>query len=202
MFGNSTFGTDGVVERKECVIPIHRPDRAEFVFFFICGLIMSVPITLFIDNLANPLLTGLSSSAAMFLSVAVFAPFIEEFSKVFPLYYRHGETQRSVMQLALAVGLGFGVVEVLTYVAAYGAGVLPFRLASLVFHPANASISAYGIATKRPLSFYLLAVALHFSINFASLTAPVAAWVFVLGLTVWISWTLYGKTKEKFISEA
>jgi hypothetical protein len=86
-------------------------------------------------------------------------------------------------------------------VAAYGAGVLPFRLTSLVFHPANASISAYGIATKRPLQFYLLAVALHFSINFASLMAPVAAWVFVLGLTVWISWTLYGKTKEKFISE-
>ena len=191
------------MEQKECVIPIHRPDIRELLFFFLCGVITSVPITLFIDSLANPLLTGLDSFSATLISVALFAPFIEEFSKIFPLYYRHGETQRSVMQLALAVGFGFGLVEMLTYVSVYGIGVLPFRLTGLLFHPASASIAAYGIATKRPLPFYLLAVALHFTNNFLAVTVtlPVSISIIVVGAAVWISWKLYHRTTEKFISQ-
>ena len=191
------------MEQKECVIPIHRPDIRELLFFFLCGVITSVPITLFIDSLANPLLTGLDSFSATLISVALFAPFIEEFSKIFPLYYRHGETQRSVMQFALAVGFGFGLVEMLTYVSVYGIGVLPFRLTGLLFHPASASIAAYGIATKRPLPFYLLAVALHFTNNFLAVTVtlPVSISIIVVGAAVWISWKLYHRTTEKFISQ-
>ena len=88
--------------KEEARIPIHRPGINELMFFLLCGAILSVPLTLFIEQyFANPLLVGLSPFTASLISVAVFAPFIEEFSKVFPLFYRHGETQRSIFNLAL-----------------------------------------------------------------------------------------------------
>lgn len=172
------------------------------MFFFACGVIMSVPITLFIASIADPLLVGFDDFTAAILSTAIFAPFVEEFSKIFPLYYRHGETQRSVMQLALAVGLGFGLVEMITYVAVLGVGILPVRLPGLFFHPASASIAAYGIATKKPLPYYALAVALHFANNFLSVTnpLPISVSIIIVAVTVWISWSLYRKTKETFIT--
>ena len=190
------------MEPQQCVIPIHKPKTTEMLFFFSCGIIMSVPITLFITSLADPLLVGVGDFATL-ISVAIFAPFIEEFSKIFPLYYRHGETQRSVMQLALAVGLGFGVVEMITYGAVYGVEILPFRLLGLLFHPASTSIAAYGIVTKRPLPYYALAVALHFTNNFLSLTNPltiISPSIIIVAVTLWISWSLRRKTKETFIT--
>ena len=36
----------------------------------------------------------------------VLAPFIEELAKVFPLFYRHGETQRSLVTLGLLDWVG------------------------------------------------------------------------------------------------
>ena len=51
------------------------------------------------------LLVGFDDLTAAILSTAIFAPFIEEFSKIFPLYYRHGETQRSIFnQFVTTVG--------------------------------------------------------------------------------------------------
>ena len=190
------------MEQKECVIPIHRPNISELLFFFICGAIMSVPITLFIASLADPLLVGFGDFTAAFLYTAFFAPFIEEFSKIFPLYYRHGETQRSVMQLALAVGLGFGLFEMITYGAVYGVEILPLRVPGLLFHPASASIAAYGIATKKPLPYYGLAVALHFANNFLAVMnpLPLSVSIIIVSITLWISWSLYHKTKETFIN--
>ena len=160
---------------------------------------MSVPITLFISGFADPLLSGLGSSAIL-VSTAFFAPFIEEFSKIFPLYYRHGETQRSIMRLALAVGLGFGLVEMVTYVTVLGAPIPP-RLPGLLFHPATTAIAAYGVATRKSLIYYLLAVALHFANNFIALTVPlpISVSVIVAAAAVWIAWRLYQKTKEEFI---
>jgi len=168
------------------------------VFFFFCGIIMSISITVFIVSLADTLLAGLSNFAAALISVAVFAPFIEEFSKVFPLYYRHGETQRSILILAIMVGLGFGIIELLEYVFLLGTPVL-YRIPGLFFHPSNTAIAAYGIATKKPLLFYGLAVALHFGANFLAVVNPFpfSGSILVVGLTVYIAWTLYGKTKEK-----
>ena len=163
---------------------------------------MSVPITLFIAGLADSLLLGLDDLSAALISTAIFAPIIEEFSKIFPLYYRHGETQRSIMRLALAVGLGFGLVEMLTYVAVLGIGI-PFRLPGLLFHPASTAIAAYGIATKKPLPYYALAVALHFTNNFLAIFNPVpfiSVSVIMVAVTVWIAWSLYHKTKETFIT--
>lgn len=163
---------------------------------------MSVPLTIFVASLANPLLVGLDQFNAILISTAIFAPFIEEFSKIFPLYYRHGETQRSILNLAIMVGLGFAIVELITYVFVSGASVL-VRLPGLFFHPSSTTIAAYGIASKKPLPFYGLAVALHFSNNFLVVTAPAAPFsisILIVALTVWIAWTLHRRTKEKVIA--
>jgi RsiW-degrading membrane proteinase PrsW (M82 family) len=199
----SNFGGGlGMLEQKECAIPIHKPNSRELTFFFACGIIISVPITLFIAGLADSLLVGFDEFTATLLSVAIFAPFIEEFSKIFPLYYRHGETQRSIMQLAVVVGLGFGLVEMITYVTLYGIVILPFRIPGLLFHPASTAIAAYGIAKKRPFLYYALAVSLHFLNNFLAVTTkslPLSPSILIVAATVWIAWSFYNKTTEKFI---
>lgn len=53
-------------------------------------------------------------SAALF--VVVLAPFVEELAKVFPLFYRHGETERSLVTLGPFTGLSFDVAEFAEYV--------------------------------------------------------------------------------------
>jgi RsiW-degrading membrane proteinase PrsW (M82 family) len=138
---------------------------------------------------------------AILLSTIVLAPFIEEFAKVFPLFYRHGETQRSFLTLGFLVGLGFGIVEFLTYILALEAPILT-RLPAIFMHPMNTSITAYGIATKRTVWFYLLAVALHFSFNFAAVFYPLLpnmGIIAVLLLAFYLSWRFYYKTSEKFV---
>jgi RsiW-degrading membrane proteinase PrsW (M82 family) len=190
------------MKKNETTISLHKPSVNEKMFFLLSGAIVSVPLTLFVEqNFGNPLLVGLSGFNITLITVAVFAPFIEEFSKVFPLFYRHGETQRSIFNLALFVGLGFGIMEFLTYVVAFGPQVIPARIPGLFFHPASASITAYGIATKRPWPFYLAAVGLHFSNNFLAVFAPgvVPSSFIVLAITLFASWQLHDKTKEKFI---
>jgi RsiW-degrading membrane proteinase PrsW (M82 family) len=171
------------------------------LFFFFCGIIMSVSITVFVDSLASSLLGGLNEFSATLISTAVFVPFIEEFSKVLPLYYRHGETQRSILNLAIMVGLGFGIFELFTYVFLLGTPVV-FRLPGLIFHPSWTAIAAYGVATKRPAVFYALAVSLHFANNFLAAVNPLpfSASILILALTIWLAWTFYGRTKEKVIA--
>jgi RsiW-degrading membrane proteinase PrsW (M82 family) len=190
------------MKKPEATIQLHKPNIRELLFFLFSGAVVSVPLTLLIEqNFAGPLLTGLSTIDVALLSVALFAPFIEEFSKVFPLFYRHGETQRSIFKLAIFVGLGFGIVEFITYVTAYGIQIIPARIPGLFFHPASTSIAAYGLATRRPVPFYLAAVALHFSNNFLAILGPaiVPSSVIVLAITLYASWQLHDRAREKFI---
>jgi hypothetical protein len=186
---------------KEITIRLHKPTINEFLFFLLSGAIVSVPITLFIQQFADPFLAGLSTFSVTLITVTIFAPFIEEFSKVFPLFYRHGETQRSIFQLAIFVGLGFGIVEFITYVAALGPQIIPVRIPGLFFHPASTSITAYGIATKKPAIFYLASVSLHFANNFLAVVGssliPFSA--IILAITLFASWQLYNRTKDIFI---
>ena len=99
------------------------------------------------------------------------------------------------------VGLGFGIVELFIYVFLAGTPVI-FRIPGLFFHPSSTAIAAYGIATKRPLPFYAVAVSLHFANNFLVIVNPFpfSASILILGLTVWLAWTFYRRTKEKVIS--
>jgi RsiW-degrading membrane proteinase PrsW (M82 family) len=188
---------------KECVIPIHRPKPAEMAFFFSCGIIMSVSITLVVVSLLNPLITIFNPLIASVISTAIFAPFIEEFSKVFPLYYRHGETQRSILNLAIMVGVGFAIIEMLEYVFLFGTPVF-LRIPGLFFHPSSTAIAAYGIATKKPVPFYLLAVSLHFGANFLAIVnpLPISGSILVVGLTVFLAYRFYGRAKEKMIAQS
>jgi len=190
------------MKKSEVTIQLHKPRIRELLFFLLSGAVVSVPLTLFIEqNFANPLITGFSTFDITIISVAIFAPFVEEFAKVFPLFYRHGETQRSIFTLALFVGIGFGIVEFITYVATFGPQVIPNRIPGLFFHPASTSITAYGIATKRPLPFYLAAVSLHFANNFFAVTAPsiLPISVIVLAISLFASWQLYDRAQNKFI---
>ncbi len=188
--------------KDSVTVKLHRPTANEMLFFLISGAIVSVPLTLFIEQSANPLLIGLSTADITIITIALFAPFVEEFSKIFPLFYRHGETERSIFNLALLVGLGFGIVEFFTYVVTIGPQIIPDRIPGLFFHPASTSISAYGIATKRPAPFYLAAVSLHFANNFLALLAPTIfpTSVVILAVALFASWQLHEKTKEKFIT--
>lgn len=188
------------MKKEEVVIQLHKPNMNEMLFFLTSGMIMSVPLTLFVYQYADSLLVGLDPFTIVLISTAFFAPFIEEFSKAYPLFYRHGETERSTFNLALLVGLGFGIVELITYVFALGAPIIS-RLPGIFFHPASTSITAYGIATKRPLAFYMIAVALHFSNNFLALTNPFmfSTSIVIAGIAVLASRHLYGKTKEKIV---
>jgi RsiW-degrading membrane proteinase PrsW (M82 family) len=186
---------------NKTVIPIHKPALDEKLFFLLSGILSSVPLTLFIDQFADSLLDALPMFYAILLSTIVLAPFIEEFAKAFPLFYRHGETQRSFLTLGFLVGLGFGIVEFLTYVLALGASI-PTRLPAIFMHPMSTSIIAYGIATKRTVWFYLLAVALHFSFNLSAVFYPFLPNIGVIGvllLAFSLSWRFYYKTSEKFV---
>jgi len=73
------------MKKGEVVIQLHKPDANEMLFFFTCGVIISVPLTLFIHQYTNSLLVGLDPFTVALISSAVFAPFIEEFSKAYPL---------------------------------------------------------------------------------------------------------------------
>ena len=191
------------MEKGEVVIQLHKPDISEMLFFFLCGVIISIPLTLFIYQYTDSLLVGLNPFTIALISRVFFAPFIEEFSKAYPLFYRHGETQRSIFNLAVLVGLGFGIVELLTYVSVIGVPII-YRIPGLFFHPASTAITAYGIATKRSLPFYLLAVFLHFANNYLALTLTdpslqFLSSTFVVSITVFAFWQLRNRTKEKIV---
>lgn len=196
-----------VLPEGEVVISVHRPTGMEMFFFFLSGMVSSVPLTLFVDQLANSLLSPLSAFYAVFFSAVIFSPFIEEFAKAFPLLYRHGETVRSIFVLGLLVGFGFGFVEFLLYVFVLSIPFV-FRLSGVVFHVATTSITAYGIATRRAGLFYLISVGLHFSNNLlafvafsvdsSSLFGSLSWGSYVVMFTaLYLSWVLYRKTSER-----
>jgi RsiW-degrading membrane proteinase PrsW (M82 family) len=185
-----------------CTIHIHKPSVNELLFFFISGIIVSVPFTLFFSQFANLLTVGLTTFSATLVSTVIVAPFVEEFAKVLPLFYRHGETERSIVTLAILLGLGFGITEAFLYVSVLG---VPFvaRIPGLIFHPSSAAITAYGITQKRPLPYYLLAVGLHLVNNLlVALAIPVLGNIIAIIVIVSvfiIAWQLYHKASPKKI---
>jgi RsiW-degrading membrane proteinase PrsW (M82 family) len=195
---------------KHIVIGVHRPSLREKIFFFASGLVTSVPLTLFVDQYASSFFSSLPDVYALLFSAVFFAPFIEEFAKAFPLFYRHGETQRSIFTLGLLVGLGFGVFEFFLYVLVLKAPVID-RLPGIFFHAATTSITAYGIATRRSAVFYLIAVTLHFSNNliafffalpdFTGFYSPLSWSIYAVTISTYVlCWYLYTKTSEKIVS--
>ena len=185
-------------DQHKISVPVHRPSLKEKLFFFLSGILTSVPLTLFVGTFTDSLCISLPLFYSQICSIAIFTPFVEEFAKAYPLFYRHGETTRSLFSLGFIVGLGFGFTEFILYVFALNQPIL-VRLPGIFFHAASTSITAYGIGNHKPLPFYLIAVGLHFVINFSTLfdygliIGP-AAIVF----TYYLSWRLYKKTSETF----
>jgi hypothetical protein len=181
------------------LIPVHRPGTKEMLFFCLSGIIVSIPVTLFFGVFSNHLYFFLPALYTEMGMSTIFPPFIEEFSKVYPLFYRHGETERSIFTLGFLTGLGFGITEFFFYVFGQGASVI-VRLPGIFFHAASASIIAYGIATKRPMRFYMIAVFLHLANNILTFSEPL--WLIGgpadLIITYYLSWHLYKKTSERF----
>ncbi len=192
---NEQFTQDKIIIRP------HKPDEKEKLFFLISGIIISVPFTLFIGNLTDYLCVNLSRLFAAICSVALFTPFIEEYAKAYPIFYRHGETERSLFTLGFLVGLGFGLSEFVLYILVIGASI-PIRLPGLFFHAASTSITTYGIATKRTIPFYLIAVALHALNNFSAFFGEI--WIIggaaAVIITYFLAWRFYRKTSERSTS--
>ncbi len=181
------------------VVPPHKPSLRELLFFFISGFIISVPLTLYIGLFTDNLCTVLPRLYAEVCAASIFTPFIEEFAKAYPLFYRHGESKRSIFILGFLVGLGFGISEFFVYLA-IGAPIV-IRLPLLIFHAASTSITAYGIATNRPLQFYILAVLIHALNNFSAFFD--SFWfiggIGAVAIAYLLSWNLYRKTSENFV---
>ena len=184
-----------VEPKRECVIPLHKPGTREKIFFFASGLLVSVPFALFFAQFYDFL--------PLLISSAIIAPFIEELAKVFPLFYRHGETERSIVTLGILIGLGFGVTELVLYVFVLGVSPLD-RIPGVVFHASSAGITAYGIAKKFPLPFYLIAVGLHVANNFFALIGDqflgLIVQLLVLITVFYLAYYLYNKaSKDKIV---
>ena len=145
---------------------VHRPNVREYFYYLLQGLVTSVALTYFFENIARRLVVDFfSTHLAGFVLIVILAPIIEEYFKVYPLFRRHAETARSLIKLGLMSGLGFGISEFIVYV--FFAGV-PFtiRIPGLLFHAASTSIIASGISKYRFLRFYIIAVILHSVNNF------------------------------------
>jgi len=191
------------METEQATISVHKPDIKEKIFFLSSGLLMSVPFTLFFSDFSNSLCVTMPLLFAQVCALVIFAPFIEEVAKVFPLFYRHGETERSILDLGILVGVGFGVTEFALYVFTLGA---PFisRIPGVIFHASSAGITAYGIAKKKPLQFYLIAVAFHLANNLLALFSSEFALLYIPGLIVLVAayllaWRLYRRTSETIV---
>lgn len=177
-------------------VSVHKPSLQEKIFFLVSGIITSVPLTLFVNMFTDSLCITLPFLYAQICSIVIFAPIIEEFAKIYPLFYRHGESERSLFVLGFLVGFGFGFAEFILYVLVYNQ--LWFvRLPAIFFHASSTSIIAYGIKTNRSWLFYLVAVGLHFIINFVALF-PVLWWISSIALFIayYLSWYLNKKTLE------
>ena len=180
---------------RQCIIPIHKPSNKELSFFFTSGILVSIPFTLFFAQLYPFFPTA--------ITVIVLAPLIEELAKVFPLFYRHGETERSYVTLGILIGLGFGISELLLYVFVIGVPLID-RIPGVIFHASSAAITAFGIAKKNPLPYYIIAVLLHLTNNFFASEASVPFGIFaeliVLIVTYLLAWRFYNQSsKEKMV---
>jgi RsiW-degrading membrane proteinase PrsW (M82 family) len=164
---------------------------------------MSLPFTLLFSGFSNSLCVAMSLLLAKVCTLVLFAPFIEEVAKVFPLFYRHGETERSLIDLGILVGVGFGITEYTLYVFTLGAPVLS-RILGVIFHALRAAITVYGIAKKKPVQFYLTAVAFHLAYNLLVLSSSEVPFIYMPAVIVLVApyllaWHLYRRTSETIV---
>lgn len=174
---------------------IHGLDLKKKSFFFLSGMIVSIPFVFYTKTMFNRLCFSMPTSYAKLISTAIFTPFMEEFAKAYPLMYRQGETKRSIFRHGAIVGLGFGVAEALIYVFILGVP-MSDRILGVLFHTFTTPITAYGIAMNRPIPPYLLAVTLHFLNNLSAILELlfIITGYPLLIITFTITWYLNGSS--------
>lgn len=182
----------------QIIIKPHKLGWKERIFFLLSGIVVSIPITLFLSAFGQSFYDFLPIFYTQVISVVLLAPFIEEFAKAYPLFYRYSLSERSLYILGLLVGLGFGITEFFIYVFIYGT---PFyiRIPGLFFHAASTSLVAFGIARNKAVQYYILAVSLHLGANLAAVfdqTIPVMVITF---FTYFLSWITYRKTTDRYL---
>ena len=74
------------MESKYINIKVHRPSSREKTFFLFAGVMTRVPLTIFIEQYLESLLSGFSVLLATVISVVIFAPSVEELSKAYPYF--------------------------------------------------------------------------------------------------------------------
>lgn len=147
----------------QCIIPLHKPSVREYLFFFASGILVSIPFAVFFESIYP---------FSFAILTVVVAPFIEEIAKVFPLFYRHGETERSLVTLGLLIGLGFGIAEFFEYIIFAHSPIIA-SIPHIIFHSSSATITSYGIAKKNPTPYFIIAIGLHMINNFFALAADI-----------------------------
>ena len=75
------------------------------------------------------------------------------------------------------------------------------RIPGLFFHPASTAITAYGIAMRKTGRYYALAVGLRFANNLLAVVSSAQTSILITGITVLLSYHLYGKTQEIIIKD-
>jgi RsiW-degrading membrane proteinase PrsW (M82 family) len=189
-----------MVKEKDDLIVIkpHKLDLEVKLFFLISGIIVSIPITIFFGLFGERIYANIPLIYAPFVSLVLITPFIEEFAKAYPLFYRYSLSERSLFILGLLVGFGFGFTELLIYTLALGIP-LYVRIPGLLFHAANTSLVAYGIAKKKALMFFLLAVFLHAIYNLFAIFDALT-FIFIVSLiTYMLSFFAYVRTTEQYL---
>jgi RsiW-degrading membrane proteinase PrsW (M82 family) len=189
-----------MVEEKDDLIYIrpHKLGLEEQLFFLISGIIVSIPITIFFGLFSESIYTHIPLIYASFLSLLLITPFVEEFAKAYPLFYRYSLSERSLFILALLVGFGFGLTELVIYTFAVGVPLFA-RVPGLFFHAASTSLVAYGIAKKKAVMFFLLAVFLHAAYNLFAIFDVLAMIIMVSLTTYLISLLAYLRTTERYL---
>ena len=188
-----------MADEQKIVVHVHRPDWKEKLFFFASGLLVGIPFTVVFSQIIDVIYLAVPALLAQIGSVGITTPFIEEFAKVFPLFYRHGENERSIMTLGVLAGLGFGLTAFALNVATLGLAYVSL-LPWIFFDAASAGITAFGIAKNKILPFFLLAVALHAANSFALYIGDAvfyALGLVLVGMTMALSWYFYQRTSEK-----
>ena len=101
------------------------------------------------------------------------------------------------------IGLGFGFVEFFGYVFLLGTPLIG-SIPQIIFHASSAAITSYGIAKKKPLPYYLIAVALHATNNFfvaeAALPVALLAELLIIITAYLLAWHFYHRaSNEKMV---
>jgi hypothetical protein len=127
---------------------------------------------------------------------------VDELAKVFPFFYRRGETERSLVTWGSLTGLGFGAAEFVEYVFLTGVPVIG-SIHHSYFSCFKCNHYRLWASQKNSLPDFLNTVSLHVTNNFfAFSTNIIGVFVEVLVLvTVYLlAWYFYHEaSKEKMV---